>query len=165
MHAPVKDLSFMSEAVKEAKKALKKGEVPVGAVIALDGAVIARGHNLKETGLDPTLHAEMTAIRRAAKRLGSWRLEHCTLYVTLEPCAMCMGAIIQARLTRLVFAAPDPKAGACGSVMDLSRAVGLNHTVHTSRGILEEEASALLKGFFKALRVEKKNKLKGGRHA
>lgn len=162
MDAHNQDLSFMALAIKEAEKALKKGEVPVGAVIVREGAVVAKGHNLKETGLDPTLHAEVVAVKKAAKKLGSWRLAHCTLYVTLEPCAMCMGAVIQARLPRVVFAALDPKAGACGSVVDLSRGAGLNHIVHISRGACEAEAGALLKGFFKALRARKN---KGGNNA
>lgn len=153
-----RDRAFMAEALKEAKKALKKTEVPVGAVIVREGEVIGKGHNRKESGLDPTLHAEVTAIRKAAKKLGNWRLSHTTLYVTLEPCLMCMGAIIQARIPRLVFGAFDPKAGACGSLYDVSNDSRLNHRVNVVSGVLEEEAGALLKDFFRALREVRKKR-------
>ncbi len=146
----------MKEALKQARNALKRGEVPVGAVIAHKGTVISRGYNRKEADKDPSAHAEMTAIRRAAKRLKSWRLSDTVLYVTLEPCAMCMGVILQARIPRLVFAAFDPKAGACGSVFDLSQDKRLNHRVKASSGVLEVEAKAILKDFFKSLRAERK---------
>ena len=150
------DMAFMAGALKEARKAAKKGEVPVGAVIVHSGGVLARGHNRRETALDPTEHAEMMAIRSAARKLGSWRLTGCTLYVTLEPCLMCMGAILQARVTRLVFASFDPKAGACGSLYDLSNDGRLNHSVHVTTGVMEEEATAGLKDFFRELRSGKK---------
>ncbi len=150
------DSAFMAEALKEAQKAAKKGEVPVGAVIARHGAVISRGHNKKEFGIDPSGHAEMIAIRKAAKKLGSWRLEHTTLYVTLEPCLMCMGAIIQARIPRLVFGAFDPKAGACGSLYDVSNDVRLNHRVAVTSGVAGQESAGLLKEFFSLLRRRKK---------
>ncbi|MCR4287445.1 MAG: tRNA adenosine(34) deaminase TadA [Deltaproteobacteria bacterium] len=146
----------MEEALREARKALKKGEVPVGAVIAQAGVIIGRGHNSKEKGHDPSAHAEMLAIRSAAKKLKGWRISHSTLYVTLEPCLMCMGALIQARIPRLVFAAFDPKAGACGSLYDVSNDKRLNHRIDVASGVCGEEASALLKGFFKALRDKKK---------
>lgn len=150
------DRVFMAEALKEAHKASKKGEVPVGAVIAHSGAVLSRGHNRRETACDPTEHAEMMAIRRASRALKSWRLTHCTLYVTLEPCLMCMGALLQSRIGRLVFAAFDPKAGACGSLYDLSGDSRLNHRVAVTSGVMGEEASMALKSFFTELRAEKR---------
>lgn len=148
----------MAEAVKEARKALKRGEVPVGAVIVRSGEVIARGYNRKETSGDPTSHAEIVAIRRAARALGSWRLASTTLYVTLEPCLMCMGAILQARIPHLVFAAMDPKAGACGSLYDVSDDRRLNHRVRVTSGVGAEEAGELLKGFFSDLRKKRRTR-------
>ena len=148
---------FMKEALKEAKKAYKKEEAPIGAVIVKDGVVIARAHNEKELKKDPTLHAEITAIRKACKKLGTWRLNGCDMYVTLEPCAMCAGAIIQARIDRLFIGTPDPKAGAVGSVVDLLGIQKFNHKVEVSYGLLEEECSNILKDFFRELR-QKKNK-------
>ena len=148
----------MEEALKEAQKAARKGEVPVGALIVSGGKVVGRGHNRRETGSDPTLHAEMIAIRSAAKRLGGWRLSGATLYVTLEPCLMCMGAILQSRLHTVVFAAFDPKAGACCSVYDVSNDKRLNHRVHVVSEVMAAEAGALLKDFFTSLRAEKKAK-------
>jgi len=142
----------MSEALKEARKARKRGEVPVGAVVVHEGEVIARGYNRKESASDPTAHAEVVAITRAAKKLKRWRLAGTTLYVTLEPCLMCMGAIVQARIPRLVFASLDPKAGACGSLYDISNDRRLNHRVHVTRGVAEEESRELLKEFFLKLR-------------
>ena len=146
------DLRFMREAMKEAAKAGKRGEVPVGAVLVRHGVVVSRGFNRKEGASDPTAHAEVVALRRASKKLSSWRLAHSTLYVTLEPCLMCMGAIIQARIPRLVFASFDPKAGACGSLYDVSRDSRLNHRVAVTSGVCADEAGSLLKGFFKTLR-------------
>ncbi len=143
----------MAEALKEAAKARKNGDVPVGAVVVCAGAVVARGRNEKEYRADPTAHAEIMAIRRASKRLGAWRLSGATLYVTLEPCLMCMGALIQARVSRLVFAAFDPKAGACGSLYDLSADRRLNHRIKVTSGVLEKEASGMLSDFFKGLRM------------
>jgi tRNA(adenine34) deaminase len=128
------------------------GEVPVGAVITRGGEVIARGFNKKESAPDPTLHAEIVAITGAARRLSAWRLEETTLYVTLEPCLMCMGALIQARVPRLVFGAFDPKAGACGSVFDFSRERRLNHRIDVTAGVLGTESERLLKDFFARLR-------------
>ena len=142
----------MAEALKEARKAKKRGEVPVGAVVVHEGEVIARGYNRKESASDPTAHAEVVAITRAAKKLKRWRLAGTTLYVTLEPCLMCMGAIVQARIPRLVFASLDPKAGACGSLYDISNDRRLNHRVHVTRGVAEEESRELLKEFFLKLR-------------
>ena len=152
MEAKRTDKLFMSEALKEARKAKKRGEVPVGAVVVHEGEVIARGYNRKESASDPTAHAEVVAITRAAKKLKRWRLAGTTLYVTLEPCLMCMGAIVQARIPRLVFASLDPKAGACGSLYDISNDRRLNHRVHVTRGVAEEESRELLKEFFLKLR-------------
>ncbi len=146
----------MNEALKEAKKALKRGEVPVGAVLVHDGTVVARGHNRKETGNDPTAHAEMDALRKAARKFQGWRLTGTTLYVTLEPCLMCMGAVIQARIGRLVFAAFDPKAGACGSLYDLSKDLRLNHRVGITSGVEAKASGELLKCFFSELRKRRK---------
>ncbi|MDR1062249.1 MAG: tRNA adenosine(34) deaminase TadA [Clostridiales bacterium] len=143
---------FMREALKQAARALRKSEAPVGAVIVKDGAVIARGHNERETRQDATLHAEMTAIRRACKALGLWRLHGCSIYVTLEPCAMCAGAIVLARIDRVVFGAPDPKAGACGSAMDVLGNPRLNHRPAVAPGVLQGECSEMLSGFFAQLR-------------
>jgi tRNA(adenine34) deaminase len=151
------DYLFMKEALKEARKAYKKDETPVGAVIVKDGVVIARAHNEKELKKDPTLHAEITAIRKACKKLGTWRLNDCDMYVTLEPCAMCAGAIIQARVGRLFIGTPDPKAGAVGSVVDLLSVEKFNHRVEVSYGLLMEECSKILKDFFRELRQRKNN--------
>ena len=158
------DQYFMRLALREARKAASRDEVPVGAIITRGGVVIARGHNRREEAADPTSHAELTAIKKAAKRLKTWRLTGTTLFVTLEPCLMCMGAILQARIPRIVFATFDPKAGACGSLYDLSGDHRLNHRVHVTSGVVEAEAKELLKGFFKRLRTEKKN-LKGSKSA
>ncbi|NLY54550.1 MAG: nucleoside deaminase [Firmicutes bacterium] len=144
--------SFMREALVEAQKAYELGETPVGAVIVRGGAIIARAHNLRETRRDATAHAELLAIRQANELLGGWRLTRCTLYVTLEPCPMCAGAIVQARVPQLVFGAHDPKAGACGSVMDLVRDPRLNHQVEVCSGILADTSSQLLRRFFAELR-------------
>lgn len=152
------DETFMAHALKEAQKAGRKGEVPIGAVIVHEGVIVARGHNKRELANDPAAHAELLAIRAASKKLGRWRLTGATLYVTLEPCLMCMGAIILARVTRLVFGAMDPKAGACGSLYDVSEDRRLNHRVHVTRGVLACESEAALKEFFRRLRAEKKEK-------
>lgn len=146
---------FMLCALKEAEKARKIGESPVGAVIVKDGTIIARGHNERETKNDTTLHAEMTAIRNACKKLGTWRLNGCDLYVTLEPCTMCAGAIIQARIQNLYIGTSDLKAGAAGSVIDVFRVDAFNHRVEVSWGILEEQCSSILKDFFRELRSKK----------
>lgn len=153
-----KDMEFMAEALREARKAEKKGEVPVGAVVVHKGAIVARGHNVKETGVDPTAHAEIVALRKASRKLNAWRLSGTTLYVTLEPCIMCMGAMVQARVERLVFACFDPKAGACGSLYDISADKRLNHRIKVTSGVGETEAGELLKGFFSKLRKGKKKK-------
>lgn len=147
---------FMGQALKEAEKARRKVETPIGAVIVHQGRIIARGHNEKELKKDSTLHAEMTAIRKACKKLGSWRLLDCDMYVTLEPCTMCAGAIIQARIARLHIGTPDPKAGAVGSVLDVTGFERFNHRVEVTYGLLEEQCSGILKDFFRELRAGKK---------
>jgi len=151
--ASADDHSFMQLALAEARNAANLGEVPIGAVIVGAGTVLARSHNYRESWQDPTAHAEMIAIRTAAKHVGSWRLLGTTLYVTLEPCAMCLGAILLARITRIVFAAWDPKGGACGSVVDLSHEPRLNHQVTVLGGLLQEESRQLLQSFFRVLRA------------
>jgi len=149
---------FMKQALKEAVKASSKGETPVGAVISWNGRIIARGHNEKEQKNDSTLHAEMTAIKKASKRLGSWRLNECDLYVTLEPCTMCAGAMIQSRIRRLYIGAMDPKAGAAGSVLNVLQVENFNHKVDVVYGLLEKECSQILKDFFRELRKRKSGK-------
>ena len=143
---------FMEEALVEAKKAFELGEVPVGAVIVKDGEIIARAHNLTETSKDPTAHAEVLAIKEAAEVLGGWRLLGCSMYVTLEPCSMCAGALVWSRMENLFIGARDPKTGACGSVFNIVDSGKLNHNVNVEYGLLEEECSELLKEFFRALR-------------
>ena len=142
----------MEEALVEAKKAFELGEVPVGAVIVKDGEIIARAHNLTETSKDPTAHAEVLAIKEAAEVLGGWRLLGCSMYVTLEPCSMCAGALVWSRMENLFIGARDPKTGACGSVFNIVDSGKLNHNVNVEYGLLEEECSELLKEFFRALR-------------
>jgi len=154
------DQKFMRAALKQARHALAKKEVPIGAVIVKDGKVIARGYNQREMKQDASSHAEMTAIKKACKKLGSWRLIGCQLYVTLEPCAMCAGAIVLARIERVIFGAFDQKAGACGTVMNILDQPKLNHHPTITSGILEEECSAMLSGFFQDLRTAEKNKKK-----
>ena len=149
------DEYFMRLALKEAELAKKKDEVPVGAVIVREGRVIAKAHNLRERKKDPCAHAEHIAIRKAAKRLGGWRLTGCTLYVTLEPCPMCAGSIINCRLPRVVYGAKDPKAGAMGSVYNLNEGK-LNHTSELISGVLAEDCSGILKDYFKEKRQSKK---------
>ncbi len=146
------DHKFMRLALLEAAKAGEKGEVPIGAVVVVGSDVVARGHNLRETSSDPTAHAELIAIRKAAKKLDSWRLLNSTLYVTVEPCVMCIGAIVLARVPRLIFGCHDPKGGAVGSLYDIPGDKRLNHRVEVTSGVMAEEAQALLKSFFKKLR-------------
>jgi tRNA(adenine34) deaminase len=148
------DILFMKEALVEARKAFELDEVPVGCVIVKDGHVIARGYNRRETDQHVFNHAEMMAIDEACRRLGSWRLEECTLYVTLEPCVMCSGAMIQARLKRCVYGAPEPKSGAHQSVINVFHPE-YNHQVEVEAGVLAEESGLLLKTFFKRLRKVK----------
>ena len=147
---------FMKEALKEAKKAYEKLEVPVGAVIVKNGKIIARSHNLKETKKDTTKHAEILAIEKASKKLGAWRLLDCDMYVTLEPCSMCAGAIINARIKKIYIGALDEKTGAAGSVLNLFEDYKFNHNVELEKGILEKECEKILKEFFKDLRKKKK---------
>ncbi|HHS13644.1 MAG TPA: nucleoside deaminase [bacterium] len=143
---------WMRCAIKEAEKAFRVGEVPVGAVVVKDGCVIGKGYNQTETLQDPTAHAEMIAISAAADTLHSWRLENCFLYVTLEPCSMCAGAVVLSRIDTLVFGAFDPRAGACGSLRNIARDHRLNHQVSLISGILEAESSELMRSFFRKLR-------------
>ena len=146
------DEFWMREALAEAEKALALGEVPVGAVVVRHGVVIGRGHNRRETDRDPLAHAEILAIRAAAREMHGWRLTEASLFVTLEPCAMCAGALVNSRVERLVFGAKDPKAGFCGSLGDLVRDPRLNHRLDVSSGVLERECAAVLRSFFLTLR-------------
>ncbi len=148
---------FMKEALKEAKKAYEKEEVPVGCVIVKDGKIIARAHNLKETKYDTTKHAEILAIQKASKKLKSWRLIDCDMYVTLEPCSMCAGAIINSRIRKVYYGASDEKTGAIGSVFNLLEDYKFNHKVEYQSGIMQEECEGILKEFFKYLR-KRRNK-------
>lgn len=152
------DELFMLEAMKQAKKAKLIDEVPIGCVIVKDGCIIARGHNLREKKQISTAHAEIIAIEKACKKLGTWRLEDCDLYVTLEPCPMCSGAILQARIKRVIYGATDPKGGCIESCMNMYEIHGFNHYPEVNSGILEEECSQLLKEFFKKKRIQKKKK-------
>jgi len=147
---------FMQAAIDEARRAEALGEVPIGAVVVHEGRIVGRGHNLRETSNDPTTHAEMIAIREAAKQVGHWRLLDTTLYVTLEPCVMCMGAIILARIPHLVFACRDPRAGAVGSIYDFSADERFNHAVEVTEEVLADDCSELLSVFFRQLRAGKK---------
>ena len=147
---------FMKEALKQAKKAASIGETPIGAVIVRDGEIIARGYNKRETKKNALLHAEIIAINKACKKLGGWRLPRCEMYVTLEPCPMCAGAIINSRIEKVYFGAYDKKSGCAGSVMNLLDEKGFNHQVETEIGILGEECSGMLKEFFRELRKKAK---------
>ncbi|MDI6871432.1 MAG: tRNA adenosine(34) deaminase TadA [Bacillota bacterium] len=146
------DIAFMRLALAEAEEAARLGEVPIGAVVVDQGEVIGTGYNLRETLQDPTLHAEIVALRRAAQNRRSWRLTGATLYVTIEPCPMCAGALVLARITRLVYGAADPRAGAVDSLWDIVRDERLNHRVEVTSGVLAEEAAALLQSFFRTRR-------------
>lgn len=148
--------SFMHEAIKEAKKAQAMAEVPIGAVVVLDGKIIGRGHNLREQTQDATMHAEMIAIREACEEIGSWRLERSQLFVTLEPCPMCSGAMMLSRIEEIYFGAYDPKGGAAGSLLSLATDQRFNHWSYVEAGILQTECSELLSTFFKELRQKKK---------
>lgn len=150
------DEKYMRAALREAKKAYALEEVPIGCVIVRDEKIIARGYNRRNTDKNTLAHAELTAIKKAAKKCGDWRLEDCTMYITLEPCPMCAGAIVQSRMKRVVLAAMNPKAGCAGSVLNLLQMQGFNHQVEIERGILEEECSGMLSNFFKELRGKKK---------
>lgn len=152
------DIYFMQEAIKEALKARELMEVPIGAIIVKDNKIVGRGYNRKETLKDATLHAEIIAIKDACKNLGGWRLPNCTMYVTLEPCAMCAGALVNARVDRLVIATSDEKTGACGSVLNIAQNQFLNHQINIEYGVCEDECKFILKGFFKDLRKTKDKK-------
>ena len=146
---------YMEQALKEAEKAYKKLEVPVGAVIVKDGKIIAKGHNQKETKTDTTKHAEIIAIQKASKKLKSWRLKDCEMYVTLEPCAMCAGAIINSRIKKVYIGTKDNKTGAVGSVLNLFEDFTFNHKVESEIGLMQDECEKILKQFFKELRLSK----------
>lgn len=146
---------FMKEAIKEAEKAFAAGEIPIGAIVECNGRIIGRGHNLTESLKDPTAHAEIIAIREAAENLGGWRLLNSDIYVTTEPCAMCAGAIVLARLKSVYIGTKDPKSGACGSLMNIPQDNRLNHNTEIYYGILEQECSQMMRDFFKDLRKQK----------
>lgn len=150
------DERFMKEAIKQAKKAGTYLEVPIGCVIVQDGKIIARGYNRRNMDKSALSHAELLAIQKASKKTGDWRLEDCTLYVTLEPCQMCAGAIVQSRMKKVVIASMNPKAGCAGSVLNLLQMAAFNHQVEIERGLLEEECSKMLSQFFRELRERKK---------
>ena len=149
---------YMREAIRQASKAVALREVPIGCIIVFDGKIIGRGYNRRTVDKNVLAHAELTAIRKACKKIGDWRLEGCTMYVTLEPCPMCAGAIVQARIPRVVIGCMNPKAGCAGSVLDLFHEPGFNHQVEMETGLLGEECSQLLKKFFKELREEGRKK-------
>lgn len=147
---------YMKEAIRQAKKARALEEVPIGCVIVCDGRIIARGYNRRNTDENTLSHAELNAIKKASKKLGDWRLEGCTMYVTLEPCQMCAGALMQSRIDKVVIGSMNPKAGCAGSVLNLLEMDGFNHKVEVERGILQEECSTMLSEFFRELREKKK---------
>ena len=149
------DQRYMKEAIRQAKKASALGDVPIGCVIVYEDKIIARGYNRRMADKNVLSHAEILAMKKACRRLGDWRLEGCTMYVTLEPCPMCAGAIVQARIPRVVIGCMNPKAGCAGSVLDMLHEEGFNHQVDTEAGVMGEECSALMKDFFKALRSKK----------
>jgi tRNA(adenine34) deaminase len=151
------DEKYMKAAIRQAKKAEALMEVPIGCVIVHEGKIIARGYNRRNTDKSALAHAEVAAIKKATKKLGDWRLEGCTLYVTLEPCQMCAGAIVQSRITEVVMACMNPKAGCGGSILNLLQMDAFNHQVEVRRGVMEEECSAMLSAFFKRLREIKKD--------
>ena len=153
-----KEEKYMKEAIRQAKKAYALDEVPIGCVIVQDGKIIARGYNRRNTDKNTLAHAELTAIRKASRKTGDWRLEDCTMYVTLEPCQMCAGAIVQSRMKKVVIASMNPKAGCAGSVLNLLQMAAFNHQVEIERGLLEEECSKMLSQFFRELRERKKEK-------
>lgn len=152
------DERYMRQAITQAKKALKNDDVPIGCVIVRDGKVIARGYNRRNKDRQSLAHAELMAIKRASKIVGDWRLEDCKMYVTLEPCQMCSGAIVQVRIPEVVIGCMNPKAGCAGSVINLLDMAGFNHRVKITKGILENECSKMLTDFFKKMRENKKNK-------
>ncbi|WP_313755871.1 tRNA adenosine(34) deaminase TadA [Tissierella sp.] len=149
------DILYMREALREAKKAYSTYEVPVGAIVVYNGEIIGRGYNQRETLKDPTAHAEILAIKEASKYLDAWRLINCTMYVTLEPCAMCAGAIVNSRIHRLVIGTRDPKRGCCGTIEDLTNHPKFNHRLEVEFGVLEDQCSSIISDFFKELREDK----------
>jgi len=150
------DEKYMKEAIKQAKKAYALEETPIGCVIVYEGKIISRGYNRRNTDKNPLAHAEITAIRKASRKMGDWRLEGCTMYVTLEPCQMCAGAIVQSRMDRVVIGCMNPKAGCAGSILNLLQMDRFNHQAQITAGVLEEECSSLMKQFFRELREKKK---------
>ncbi len=155
MFDPV-DIIYMKEALKEAQKAFELDETPIGAIVTMGGEIIARGYNRRNTDKNPLAHAEIIAINEAASKIGDWRLEECTLYITLEPCPMCAGAVVQARIPKVVFGARSPKAGFAGSVINILQLDTLNHQVDIVEGVLEEECSRILKQYFRNMRETRK---------
>ena len=149
---------YMKQAIRQAKKAYALEEVPIGCIIVHEGKVIARGYNRRNTDKNTLAHAELSAIKKASKKLGDWRLEGCTMYVTLEPCQMCAGALVQSRIDRVVIGCMNPKAGCAGSVLNLLQIAGFNHQVEIIRDVCQEECSAMLSGFFAELREKKKQR-------
>lgn len=149
----------MEDALEEARKANALGEIPIGAVVVKDGQIIGRGHNLTELLKDPTAHAEMIAIREAASVLGGWRLLGCQMYVTVEPCAMCAGAMVWARIEKLTIGTMDPKSGACGSVFNVASCAQLNHEIEIETGVMQAECQGMMKDFFKQLRNKKSEEI------
>lgn len=154
------DVKYMKEAVRQAKKAYALDETPIGCVIVYNGKIISRGYNRRNTDKNPLAHAELTAIRKASRKLGDWRLSGCTMYVTLEPCQMCAGAIIQSRIDKVVVGCMNPKAGCAGSILNLLDIAAFNHQAELETGVLEEECSGLMKQFFRELRERKKEEKK-----
>jgi tRNA(adenine34) deaminase len=155
--SPQQDERFMQAAIREAMAAEENGDVPIGCVIVHEGSIIAKAHNQREQLTDPTAHAEMIAITQAAEYLQSWRLHNCTIYVTLEPCSMCAGAMVLGRVDRLVYGCRDPKTGACGSLYNIVQDERLNHRLEVTVGVLEQDCSAMLSDFFARRRVENKS--------
>ena len=154
------DAHFMNEAIKQAKKAYLQDEVPIGCVIVQDDKIIARAYNKRNTQRNPLAHAEIIAINKAAKLVNDWRLEDCTMYITLEPCQMCAGAIVQARIPRVVIGSMNPKAGCAGSILNLLQVQAFNHQVELVKGVMEDECTQMLQNFFKELRERKKEEKK-----
>ena len=152
------DEKFMKEAIRQARKAYALNETPIGCVIVYEGKIIGRGYNRRNTDKNTLAHAEITAIRKASRKIGDWRLEGCTLYVTLEPCPMCAGAIVQSRMDRVVVGCMNPKAGCAGSVLNVLQTEGFNHQTELTTGVCQEECSSMMKSFFKELRQAKKKK-------
>ena len=152
------DEKYMKEAIKQARKAYALGEVPIGCVIVYEGKIIARGYNRRTIDKNTLAHAELSAIRKASRKLNDWRLEGCTMYVTLEPCQMCSGAIVQSRIPRVVIGCMNPKAGCAGSILNLLQVEEFNHQTELTKGVLEEECSRMMKEFFRELRESKKEK-------